>query len=360
VVEDPKGNRANRSINITFFHVNRPPNFYSAIESPIGWDSSSSVVAIYLDSNFRDDAGETLSYTYTIGGAPTVGVSIDNVTHAVTLTSLGAWSGTTWITFEANDTELTNTSNNVTLVVTYVPPVTIPSDPTSVPSPRVASIQITVPEILAVEIGKSSRAKVILHNDGEYILFKVNLSASTEEENITLLLEDTFIDQFDMGENFTTWLNISMGELDANQTYLVTILADSAAPNIQESASITIRATPSNRTTLVKRDIRLVRDLFGENPECMELFNLILMAEQSLEGGDLEEAKRLTALAIENCQDMIDYAKLRGNYTRTPRPSPADNIFMNPFFVMGFAVVVMVIAMLGFWLMAKMRPPRTL
>ena len=358
VVEDPNGNKANISRDITFFHVNKLPEFYFPITSPIEWKSSSSVTAIDLDNHFRDNAGETLTFTATFG-TPYITATIDPVSHAVTMNSLGMWAGTSWVVFEANDTELSNTSNNVTLVIQFQPPVTVPSDPTSVPSPRVASIQILVPEIVAVEIGKSSRAKVIFHNDGEYILFKVNLSASSEEENITLLLEDTFIDQFDMGENFTTWLNISMGELDANQTYLVTILADSSIPPIQESASITIRATPSNRTTLVKRDIRLVRDLFEENPECMELFNLILLAEKSLDEGNLDEARRLTALAIENCQDMIDYAKLRGNYTQPPRPPIEGNILLNPFFVMGFAIVVMAIAMIGFWLMARMRPPRS-
>jgi len=44
---------------------------------------------------------------------------------------------------------------------------------------------------------------------------------------------------------------------------------------------------------------------------------------------------------------------LKRNETGLLQPSTVGQIFLNPVFVMGFAVAVLVLAMLGFWLMSR-------
>ncbi len=352
LIEDPFGSTSNQTLNVTVTNVNRAPRRVQNISSPIKWQSSTSISAIDLDNYFDDDYGEVLSYTYT--GAPNVNVDIDPVTNIVTLTPKGNWYGTDWVVFVANDTILTNQSNNVTLIVEYKPPETR-DVPTSYPTPRVASLEVIVPEIITIQLGHSSMARVVLHNDGQYDLFDINLTAVTNESNISLALMDTFITDIRTGQNVTTWLNITLGDLDINQTYLAQVIADVGVPGIEETATITIKANPINKT-LMYVDIVMVKDLFEENPECMELFGLIVEAEERLEAGDIGEAKRLTKLAMDNCQDMIDYAKLKGNLTTEAQPATVGQVIVNPFFILGFVLALMALCMVGYWLMIRRQP----
>jgi hypothetical protein len=355
LVKDPYGLKTNQNLTINIFDVNRPPRLLGNISSPIKWQSQTSITAVDLDNHFADDYGEVLEFTYL--GATKIDVEIDPVTHEVTLTPVGGWYGTDWIVFVANDSILTNVSNNVTLIVEYKPPEVRPSPSTSYPSPRLASLDIIVPEIITIEAGHSSMAKVILHNDGQYDLMDVNLTTFTNETNISLQLQETFYEAISVGSSVTTWLNITVGELDVNLTYIVQVLADVFYPSIEESASITIKPLRTNKTEMIVK-IVLVKDMFEENPECMELFWLIIEAEQSLDRGDIAEARRLTQLAIDNCQDMIDYAKLRRNQTGTGPVATVGQIIMNPLFIMGFVLAMLALIMIGYWLMIKRQPSR--
>ena len=143
-----------------------------------------------------------------------------------------------------------------------------------------------------------------------------------------------------------------MGELDVNKTYLAVITASVTNPSIKESAVITIKPEPTNKTKAMT-EIVMVKDLFEENPECMELFGLITQAEEYLDNGDIAEARRLTQLAMDNCQDMIDYSKLPKGESTGGQPSVSGQVFMNPFFVMGFVIAVLALAMLGYWAMSR-------
>ncbi|MBN2330698.1 MAG: hypothetical protein JXC85_02685 [Candidatus Aenigmarchaeota archaeon] len=354
VAEDTLGLKNNKTLLINIYNVNRPPRLAMNISTPITWQSRTSMTAIDLDNYFEDDYGEVLSYSYQ--GASNVDVAINPITNEVTLTPKGGWYGTDWIVFVANDSALTNTSNNVTLMVIYKPPETVPSPSTSYPSPRVASLEIMVPEIITLEAGRSTLAKVVLHNDGQYDLLGINLSAITNETNISLALMQTFFPEIKIGYNATTWLNISTGELNVNETYLVQLLGDVSYPDITESATVTIRPLRTNKTDVIVKII-LVKDMFEENPECMELFGLILEAEEALNRGDIAEARRLTQLAIDNCQDMIDYAALRRNQTASKPPSTVGQIIMNPLFIMGFVLALLAFSMLGYWLMIRRQQP---
>jgi hypothetical protein len=113
--------------------------------------------------------------------------------------------------------------------------------------------------------------------------------------------------------------------------------------------------TRSNTTTVLV-EIIMVKDLFEENPECMELFGLIVQAEQSLDDGDVVEARRLTQLAMDHCQDMIDYAKLEKEDSFIGSSALVGQIIVNPFFIMGFVLAVLALAMMAYWFMSKRIP----
>ncbi len=348
-VVDPQGFVVNDSVSMTAVGSNRPPRFpkTSPIQSPIKWFAGMSITPIDLDDYFADDYGEVLEYAYT--GASMVGVTI-NEDNTVTFSS-PSWFGTDSIQFNASDSQnASNVSNTVTLEVEYQAPREV-DRPVTVYQSKVASMHIIVDEIIKVLALNSSRARVVIDNDGDYDLKEIKLSTFTNVTNITLGLDDVYIEELKSGKNFTTWLNITIGDLDEG-TYLAHIFANSTKPAILESATLNIKVTPSNSTKLIIQ-IVMVKDLFEENPECMELFGLILQAEEALSEDNMEEAGRLTQLAMDNCQDMIDYAKLHKDETFTGMPSLVGQIFLNPFFVMGFIIALLALAMGGYWFMSK-------
>jgi hypothetical protein len=349
IVEDPQGYTANASVNMTVLSGNRAPRLNQTIQSEIKWYNKISITPLDLDDFFVDDYGEELSYSY-VGGA-NVQISIPD-SH-VTLTPVGDWTGTSWVIFVANDSQYNTSSNNVTLIVEYQPPEKVPVPITrNTFVPKVASMEIIVDKIVKTASGNTSRANVTIYNDGQYDLRNIRLNVTTNETNITLSLQDTFVSELRVGGNATTWLFINAGELDINRTYYAVLTASAESPKITESATITIKPEPSNATKAFT-EIVMVKDLFGENPECMELFGLITSAEESLKNGDITEAMRLTKLAVDNCQDMIDYAKLSRNETAPGKPSIVGQIFLNPFFVMGFILAVLALGMAAYWITSR-------
>jgi len=357
---DPVGKTANKTLKINVTNVNRPPRFEVNITPLIQWGSGTSISVIELNNNFKDDYGESLNYTY--NGSTNVNVLID-ADGKVTLTPIGNWFGEDWIIFTANDSQYTNESNNVTLIVNYTPPievpVRIPTPPVTIQRPKVASLRIVVPKIVEIT-GNHSLATVILSNTGEYDLFNISLSSFINSTDINISLMDDYLGSLPIGRNFTTYLDIFTSKrIAANQTYLAQILANVTTPYLRESGFITMKFRERNEEEEA-RNIIMIKDMFEENPECMELFSLILKAEDQLKEGNIDEARRLTKLARDNCQDMIDYAKVRRNQTNPNVPSPEGfRIVSDPIFIMGLAVAMLALAMAGFWMMARSRAVRT-
>jgi len=351
VVRDPQGFEDNYTVQMTAVGSNRPPRFQGPMQDPIQWYSGMTITPLDLDDYFIDDYGEVLTYTYSGGSlvGSKIGVSIN--VSSVTFSAPQNFEGETWIYFIANDSEYTNTSDNITLRVLFQEEKEV-DKPVSVYTPRTASLDIVVDDIVAIDMFNSSLANLTIINDGQYDLKNINLTAVTNESNITLALEDTLIPELLQGESFTTHLNISLGMLNENQTYLAYIFATTESPAISESATITIKVNPSNQTKVIIKLI-MVKDLFEENPECMELYGLITQAEQSLRKDNIEEALRLTQLAVDNCNDMIDYAKLHRQNETAAGASISGAILLNPLFVMGFITAILALAMFGYWMMAR-------
>jgi hypothetical protein len=347
-VVDPQGFVVNKSVDpwMTVVGANRKPRFYGPMQSEIVMFAGTEVTPFSLDDYFFDDWGEVLNYSYI--GASHLDDVIINDDSSVTFVASERWFGTDMIQFVANDSQLTNTSNIITLKVEYRPPHVV-DRPVNVRVPKVASMEILVDEIIPAQAMNTSRARVVIHNDGDFNLRSVNISTRTNVTNITLSLYDGYVDEIGIGQNFTTWLNITVGDLEEG-TYLAHIFANSTNPRIQESATLNIKVIPSNATKVII-EIVMVKDLFEENPECMELYGLIVEAEDALGENDIERARELTQMAMDHCQDMIDYAELqKGEGTA---PSIVGQIIVNPFFVMGFVLAILALAMGGYWYMSK-------
>ncbi len=101
---------------------NSPPQFIKTIPNMTWWQGAGITNAFDLDDHFSDPDGETLNYSYS--GGSDVTVTIDSF-NRVSFSSAISFYGTDTIQFMANDSELTNTSNVVTLTIQATPNIVI-------------------------------------------------------------------------------------------------------------------------------------------------------------------------------------------------------------------------------------------
>lgn len=245
-----------------------------------------------------------------------------NWTGRVTLTPETDWYGVTYITFFVNDSEYNVTSNNVTLNVSYAE---MPTDIIIqrggggggvIEGAKIASLTITVSGTGEIQSYNKTTLTVTLENTGEVALNGVNVSSFVKEsDEIHLDLSREYVSQIGIGESVDTSLTITSYNLTKN-SYEIRITGSVTDPDFDQSTTIYIK-TLFNETKLEKK-IQLAKDLFQDNPECLDLTELILAAEEELGKNNLEKAKELTETALENCRDIIRYT----NVTRLQKITP--------------------------------------
>ncbi len=335
--------------NVNISNRNRPPELIYPAQNQ-SWNMNTVNRNIVLSYNFRDPDNEnsvsnddnnlTINYT----GPQHVTVMIDdhlpplsiepaNWTNkaAVTLTPQTDWYGIESIIFTVNDSQASASSNNITLNVSY----TEATQQTVVQQSggggggatssgtKVASLTITVSPMEKIKAFNRTSAVVTLKNTGQVVLSNISIRVYVKEANdIAPSLTKSSVGQLTTNEEANTTLNIVTYEL-TKDNYEVKLTASVADPKFNQSTTIYIR--PIFNETRLEERIQVARDLFQDNPECIDLMELIFQAEKEVTGNNVEKAKQLTESAIENCRDIIQYA----NATKRKVTPEAETIPIN-------------------------------
>ena len=332
--------------DVTIRNKNRPPEMVYPIQNQ-SWNMNTENKNIILSYNFRDPDNEnnvtnddnslTINYTR----PQHIAVMIDSQTGVitipaenwtgsgrVTLTPQTDWYGTDYIVFTVSDGEFNVTSNNVTLNVSYTetPTETIVQQTTggggavSQTQTKIASLTITTSPLDRVSSYTTTTTTITLENTGEVALNGITISSFVNEtEDISLELSREYVSQLGVGESVDSNLTITTHELTKN-AYEIKITGSVNSPKFNQSAVIYLR--PLLNETKIEEKIQLARDLFQDNPECLDLTELIIEAERELGGNNLERARELTETALKNCRDIIKYT----NMTRRKVTPEAEEI----------------------------------
>jgi hypothetical protein len=346
--------RWNTSINVT--NKNRPPYLYFQIPNQT-WNMNTDNSNIRLDYYFRDPDNENNAtnddnnLTYTSTDPPNIDVLINNVSSVVTLSPMDDWWGMNYIVFNISDGQYYNESNNVTLNVTYVEPITQtvyqPSGGSSGTSTttvtqtvtKIASLTVTVSPLIKIEPNQKIIAPVVLENTGEVDLSDISLSSIlvNKTEDITLTFTKSVFTGISVGMKEKTNLTITSYNLTKDR-YDVKITAKVTSPKFNQSTTIYLETIPINKTRL-ETEIRVVKDLFEENPECMDLTELILEAENELGKNNLEKARELTQKALDNCRDLVNYSARYVELRQPRREEPVTLIISAVAIILLFSIV---------------------
>jgi|GEM_PF-2073623 len=303
-------------VNIT--NKNRPPYMYFPVQNQT-WPMNTPNSNINLGYHLRDPDNENSvsdddnNLTFSVNQTPdNVQVSINQNSSIVTLTPDPEWYGTDYVVFNLSDSEFSLAGNNVTLNVTYVEKQTqtvtqtISSGGGVSIQTKIASLTISVFSTVRIRPNSEVDVPIDFKNTGSVNLNDISiLTETSEEEEFSLSTSVESISLLEVGRNETLYLTITSYELTKNN-YDIKVIGSVASPRFNQSTIIYLENLFANRTR-VEQEIQLVKDLFEENPECLDLTELILEAEKELGKRNLDKAKELTETALENCRDLIRY-----------------------------------------------------
>ena len=123
---------------------------------------------------------------------------------------------------------------------------------------------------------------IILKNPGELKLNKINLSSEVKADGITIEIEDTSFESLNIDETVSTNAIITT-DVEQFGKNKITITANVSNPRLTEYADIIIDIIDiyKGNKTLVEEKIKFSLDLFKQNPECLELKELLNQAEKN-------------------------------------------------------------------------------
>ncbi|MDO8517279.1 MAG: hypothetical protein Q7S33_04080 [Nanoarchaeota archaeon] len=308
--------------NITINHTNFPVNFSGTIASrtaPYGTG-----ISINLRNYFRDLDNLDGYYNETVNFTIRSNATTSAITKSVSsdwLLTLSATTNTIEIlNISASDlnnvtnlsmTNATSNSFEVTFTTPAPAPVATPATGGGgggVSAVKYISIKLIVPQDIILSGSDTIKIPFEVQNNGQMSLNKIFLSSkvlfnNVESEDVQISLPEGYIEQLDFGQSRKLVMNIK-GDLTKSGKYKATIYANVTSPKFFDYGDFYIELTKSNETN-AEKELVFSEKLVAENPECLELTELVNEARNFFNKGDVENSLKKSQEAIKACESSI-------------------------------------------------------
>ncbi len=297
-----------RTFKLNISHANSPVSFDDNIDDQSG--NYGTAITIDLYDHFSDDDYTDPYYQTALTFSASINTS--SITSSVSGAGVLTLSATSAVTGSANvtasDSSTNATSNN--FVISFTTPTTTSSSSTSsggggtteVP----VSLKIIVPYPISAFGGERIELPITLQNDGSSSLRGISLTATVAKdekifENINVTFTDDHIQTLGVGEEY----NLTMfADINTNLagTYEITLDADVDIPNYHDWAKIYITVKEGEN---VLEKLVFTEEFIANNPECIELTELVEEARVLLASGNPGAALEKSNEALKACQEAI-------------------------------------------------------
>jgi len=255
-----------------------------------------------LDDYFYDLDEDGLSYNVSSTSYSNITIDSNNVVSIYA----GTIAGSDLITFSASDSVESGVSN--TINITVLEEVSSGGSSGSgsgggSSSTRVASLSLSPDSNReSINEGDFFNLPVVIENIGELEVQDIGILVSVDKPGLVATLTSNNIPVLVVGESssFSLVLDASNSPGD---TYLVTLAASSNDPEVNTSAVFILDVLSEG--TEIEQQLLMAQDLFQDNPECLELQELVDRAEGLLLDRKYDEARNSISLAIEGCKNMM-------------------------------------------------------
>ena len=140
-----------------------------------------------------------------------------------------------------------------------------------------------------------------------------------------------------------TVTNYRLGE-----NFEIIVSADVADPEFTDTALIMINSLEAaNMGEDLKTKVTFARDLLGQNPECVELNELLQEADELIADGNFEEAKQLVQGVIDGCKYLVSKSRSKEEKPQSVEEYVKRKVLKNPnFWISAFLVFALLTVIL--------------
>gem|GEM_PF-4242119 len=166
-------------------------------------------------------------------------------------------------------------------------------------------LDIIIEGIIKIGKGDQVAVPIKIYNTESVYLNNINLSATSPNSFLHPQFEKSDVAQLKPGENKTLMLFLTSDNDSITGNYEVKIEAAVTGPKFTEKASLFVQLLDVLGDDEVSERIKLAEDLFRENPECLELNDLLIRAQDLADEGDVSNAIAVVQEAVSRCRDLI-------------------------------------------------------
>jgi len=257
------------------------------------------------------------------------------------------------INITANDSLGNYTADPFT--VTFTAPVTV-----ATPTPsggggtrtklKHYSLKLIVPQDVVISERNYIDIPFSVQNNGQIDFDGISLSSFVEfnnafTEDVKITLEDDYIEQLKIGqsENFTMRILANTGRAGK---YKATIFGNVTSPKFSDWADFYIEIKKANESE-AEQILIFTEKLIADNPECLELTELINRAREAFAIGEYSNSLSLAQEAVEACENSIK----KGEQVRFA----VEGFVKDNFYYISFATLVIFFVGFVFYVYKRVR-----
>ncbi len=242
----------------------------------------------------------------------------------------------------------TSWKNSTTIKVATSPSVSfinVPSGGNTVSFPK-RTAEIITPDPLTLDLKDSVTIPIRIKNNIDIPLRGISLYAKSDTPDLSFTFTQDKIQVLNSGQEIT--VNMIVESHSTPGSYSIDIGINVTQPKYSDITKLYVTLVDRgifNKTIIVTR-VAFAKDLFKENPECLELDELLVRAQNELDLNNFEKARELTEEAVRGCKDLVTSEFP----ATTQRPANRTNMI---FIISLMAIIIAVITVYYFLKLKK-------
>ncbi len=304
----------NWNSNIT--HNNSPVAFRGYIgykQATYNSDIEIDLTQYFSDIDYTDAKyNQTVNFTISSNSSPTDITSSVSSDWLLTLSAIIAVTEMLNITasdINSSDNSILTSVTSNDFLVKFTEPETVTVTPSGGGGTTLqpVSLKIIMPDPVSAFKKDQIVLPITLQNDGKISLFGINLSGSVAKDgelrnDIILSFDKTYFSSLGVGNSEAVTLTADI-DTDDLGTFEITINASVTSPKYHDWGKIYLTIQEGDK---IQEKLLFIEEFIVENPECLELKELIEEAKQYAREGNTEMANQKAEEAINACREAIE------------------------------------------------------
>jgi len=359
----------NFSLNVS--HSNAPVRLIDASGFPNPWPNGAvgTAVTISLDDYFVDEDFSDSYYLQSVNVSVVSNLSGSSLIYAEesdsnylpwngTITDWSLQINTALATVETLTVNLSEAESSdvdsFSIAFTVLTPTT-----TTVPTSggggtttklKHYSLKLIVPQDVVISDQNYIDIPFVVQNNGQIDLKGINLSSFVRynnefSEDVRISLGDSYIEELKYGQSENFSMRI-LANTQKSGRYKATILANVTTPKFSDWGEFFIDLRRTNETE-AEQILIFTEKFVAENPECLELTELINEAQEAFALGEYSNSLRLAMEATEACEDAIE--------ANEQIKFPVAGFVKDNFYYISFSTLVIFLAGFIFYVYKRVR-----